>query len=229
MLAFQAYIFPPQCYTLAKEAQLNQVCDYVGKEAKAIDDPVVADGDEVEEDVKATADLAVGEDEVENAVANNIPCPEINVGADGVAIAEMFTEAIDIDKEFTEGNPHDNNGEGEGVPVAKFICEEVSVDASVAGYLKVSEHNNEMSTWEALVQHLPLDFVFNVDFLWNLGLCISVHIAWCKNMKDISCKESFVPAYITRISKHQYKVTDGDDVEMFALEWDGDDGVRNLV
>ncbi len=54
-------------------------------------------------------------------------------------------------------------------------------------------------------------------------------IAWCKNTKDISCKESFAPAYITRISKHQYEVTDGDDVEMSALEWDGDDGVRNLV
>jgi hypothetical protein len=215
--------------TLATEAQLNRVCDYVGKEAKAIDDPVAADGDEVEEDVKATADLAVGEDEVENAGANNILCPEITVGADGVAIAEMFTEAIDVDKEFTEGNPHADNGEGEGVPVAKFVCEEVSVDASVAGNLKVSEHNNEMSTWEALVQHLPLDFVFNVDFLWNLGLRVSVPIAWCKNTKDISRKESFIPAYITRISKHQYEVTDGDDVKMFALEWDGDEGVRNLV
>jgi len=69
-----------------------------------------------------------------------------------------------------------------------------------------------------LVQNLPIDFVFNVDFLWNLGLRVSVPIAWCNNTKDISRKESFVPAYITRISKHQYEVTDGDDVEMFALE-----------
>ena len=99
----------------------------------------------------------------------------------------------------------------------------------MAGNLKVSGHNNEMSTWEALVQNLPIDFVFNVDFLWNLGLRVSVPIAWCNNRKDISHKESFVSAYITRISKHQYEVTDGDDVEMFALEWDGDEGVRNLV
>jgi len=84
--------------TLATEAQLNQVCDYVGKEAEAIDDPVAADGNEVEEDAEATADLAVGEDEVENAVADNIICPEITVGAVGVAIAEMVPEAIDVDK-----------------------------------------------------------------------------------------------------------------------------------
>jgi hypothetical protein len=66
-------------------------------------------------------------------------------------------------------------------------------------------------------------------FLWKLGLRVSVPIAWCKNTKDISHNESFVPAYITRISKHQYEVTDEDDVEIFVLEWDGDEGVRNLV
>jgi hypothetical protein len=44
---------------------------------------------------------------------------------------------IDVDKVFTEdGNPDDDDGgEGEGVPVAEVIHEEVSVDASVAGNL----------------------------------------------------------------------------------------------
>ncbi len=42
---------------------------------------------------------------------------------------------------------HDDNGsEGEGVPVAEVVPEEVLVDASVAGNLKVLELNNEMST-----------------------------------------------------------------------------------
>jgi len=183
----------------------------------------------VEEDAEATADLVVGEDEVENVVVNYILCPEIEaVGV--VAVAEMVTAAIDVDEDIVEGNPDDEDGgEGEGVPVAEVVCEEVSVDDAVAGNKKVSELNNEMSTWEAWVQNLPIDFVFNVDFLWNLGLCVSVPIAWCNNTKDISRKESFVPAYITRISKHQYEVTDGDDGEMFALEWDGDKGVRSLV
>jgi len=168
---------------------------------------------------------------VENVVANNILCPEITGEAVGVvAIAEMVTAAIDVDKDIVDGKPDDEDGgEVEGVPVAEVVCEEVSVDAAVAGNLKVSELNNEMLSWEASVQNLPIDFVFNVDFLWNLGLRVSVPIAWCNNTKDISCKESFVPAYITRISKYQYEVTDGDDVEMFALEWDGNEGVRSLV
>ncbi len=145
--------------SLATEAQLNPVSDYVGMEADATDDPVATDGEEVEEDVEATADLVVGEDEVENVVANNILCREITGEAVGVvAIAEMVTAAIVVDEDIVEGNPDDEDGgEGEGVPVAEVVCEEVSMDAAVAGNLKVSELNNEMSTWEASVQNLPID------------------------------------------------------------------------
>ena len=102
---------------------------------------------------------------------NNILCPDITVEAVGVvAIAEMVTAAIDVDKDIVEGNPdNEDGGEGEGVPVAKVVCEEVSEDATVAGNLKVLELNNEMSTWEASVQNLPIDFVFNVDFCGTLA------------------------------------------------------------
>ena len=99
--------------SLATEAQLNRVCDYVGKEADAIDVPVAADSEEVEEDAEATADLAVGKDEVANVIANNILCHEI-------------TAAIDVEEDFIEVNPDDDpddedGGEGEGVPVAKVV------------------------------------------------------------------------------------------------------------
>jgi len=83
-------------------------------------------------------------------VANNILCPKIEaVGV--VAIAEMVTAVIDFDEDIVEGNPDDEDGgEGEGVPVAEVVCEEVSVDDAVAGNQKVSELNNEtMSTCEA--------------------------------------------------------------------------------
>jgi len=140
------HLSPTVLDSLATEAQLSRVCDYAGKEADATDDPVATDGEEVEEDAKTTADLVVGEDEVENVVANNILCPEIEaVGV--VAIAEMVTAAIDVDGDIVEGNPDDEDGgEGEGVPVAEVVCEEVSVDDAVTGNQKVSELNNEMST-----------------------------------------------------------------------------------
>ncbi len=105
--------------------------------------------------------------------------------------------------------------------------DEVVVTAN--GNPKVVEDNNEILTWEATVRDLPINFAFNVNFLWDLCLHVSVPITWCKNTKEVNCKESFIPAYITRISKHQYEVMDADDVGTIALEWDGNEGVKNLV
>ena len=65
--------------------------------------------DDMEEDAKATADLAVGEDDVEIVLGNTFICPEITVDAVGVAIAEMVTAgAIEMDEDYVEeGNPDD--------------------------------------------------------------------------------------------------------------------------
>jgi hypothetical protein len=112
--------------------------------------------------------------------------------------------------------------------VSKVVNKD-KVVVTANGNPKVAEDNNEMLTCEAMVGDLPIDFVFNVNFLWDLHLRVLVPIAWCKNTKEVNCKESFVPAYITCISKHQYKVTDADGVGTIALEWDGNEGVRNLV
>ena len=114
------------------------------------------------------------------------------------------------------------------LPVAEVVYKDKVVVYN-KGNPKVAEYDNEILTWEAMVRDLPTNFVFNVDFLWDLCLRVSVPIAWCKNTKLVDKKESFVPACITRISKHQYEVMDADDVGTIALEWDGNEGVKNLV
>jgi hypothetical protein len=40
---------------------------------------------------------------------------------------------------------------------------------------------------------------------------------------------SFVPAYLTRISKHEWEVTKEDDIPLTSLDWDSDEGLQNLV
>ena len=49
--------------------------------------------------------------------------------------------------------------------MAKVVLKEVSVD----GNLQALEHNNEMSTWEALVHNLPIDFVFMFTFCGTIA------------------------------------------------------------
>ncbi len=41
--------------------------------------------------------------------------------------------------------------------------------------------------------------------------------------------ESFVPAFLTRMSAHLWEITDEDDLEIAQLDWDGDKGVENLM
>jgi hypothetical protein len=234
---------------LATEAELNRVCDYVGKVIIPNDDAVAVVGEEMtngngeDEEEEAGKEDAPNKNDckkrivVHDAEANAILNAEV---ATEVVFAEMVTEqtvntAIVGTNEVINDNPNnvankddDGNSEGEAVPVAKVINED-EVFVSANGNPKVVENDNKMLTWEAMVHDLPIDFVFNVNFLWNLCLRVLVPIAWCKNTKEVNPKESFVPAYITRISKHQYKVTDADDVGTIALEWDGNEGVRNLV
>ncbi len=114
------------------------------------------------------------------------------------------------------------------LPVAEVVYKDKVVVYN-KGNPKVAEYNNKVSTWEAMVRDLPTDFVFNINFLWDFCLHVSVPITWCKNTKKMDKKESFVPAYITHISKHQDEIMDADDVGTIALEWDGDKGVRNLI
>ncbi len=41
--------------------------------------------------------------------------------------------------------------------------------------------------------------------------------------------ESFVPTFITRIIAHLLEITDKDNLEMAQLDWDGGEGVENLM
>ena len=99
-----------------------------------------------------------------------ILCPEITVEApvgvvaiaekvtaaiekNEVAIAEMVTAAIEKNEDFVEGNPdnptNEDRGEGEGVPVAKVPCEDVSVDDR---YGKFADCN----TGNAIATHITI-------------------------------------------------------------------------
>jgi hypothetical protein len=235
--------------SLAMKSQLNQVCDYVGKVIIPDDDTVaVVDEEEThrngkDEEEEGAKEVALNNNNHKNcnvvheAEANSLIDAEV---AAMVAFAEMVTkptvnaatvgtiEVVNDNPNNVAHNNDDNDGKGEQVPVAEVVNED-KVVVTANGNPKVVEDNNKMPTWEAMVRDLPINIVFNVNFLWDLCLRVLVPIAWCKNMKEANCKESFVLAYITCISKHQYKLMDADDVGMIALEWDGNKGVRNPV
>jgi hypothetical protein len=94
---------------------------------------------------------------------------------------------------------------------------------------KKSTPSEEISCWHESVNKLPDDVQIDFAFLRELKLRESVPVAWCVENHGVHSLESFVPAFLTRISAHLWEITDKDDLEMAQLEWDDDEGVENLM
>ena len=63
----------------------------------------------------------------------------------------------------------------------------------------------------------------------NLKLRESVPIAWCVDINQVCKMQSFVPAFLTRVTKHMWGVTDVDDLIIQNLDWKGDEGIENMM
>jgi hypothetical protein len=92
-----------------------------------------------------------------------------------------------------------------------------------------STPSEEISCWHKSVNKLPDDVQTNLAFLRELKLHESVPVALCVEKHRVHCLESFVPAFLTRISPHLWEITDEDNLDMLHLDWDGDKGVENLM
>ena len=68
------------------------------------------------------------------------------------------------------------------------------------------------------------------DHLQRMKLQDKVPIAYCMNASNISEMESFIPAILVCVGKKLWEVMDENDDQMEEqLEWDGDNGVANMV
>jgi hypothetical protein len=94
---------------------------------------------------------------------------------------------------------------------------------------KKSSPLEEISCWHKSVNELPDDVQIDLAFLRELKLRENVPVAWCVENHEVHCLESFVPAFLTRISAHLWEITDKDNLEMAQLDWDGDEGAENLI
>ncbi len=115
------------------------------------------------------------------------------------------------------------NFDEENIPLAMVVMDD---KPSTTRKLNPSE---EISRWHESVNKLSNDVQIDLAYLRELKLRESVPVAWCVQNHDVQHLESFVPAFLTRISAHLWEITDEDDLEMAQLDWDGDEGVENLI
>jgi hypothetical protein len=83
------------------------------------------------------------------------------------------------------------------------------------------------TVWQVLVSEL--DAKVDREYLQRTKLGEKAPIAYCTNVKDITAVTSFVPAILVRVSTKKWELMDENDDEMEQLEWDGDDGICNML
>jgi hypothetical protein len=190
--------------TLATEVQLNRVCNYVGK-------VVIPDENNVHEVLQGQGDHNQVADPVFNAEI--AMAPNENDGA--VLVGEIGSASDDDDS---------------GIPLATIVIDpeqEPAIGAKASSETAKDKEDNNVSRWEVAVHNIPNDFT--MDSLKDIRLCASIPVAWCKDVSNNANLMSFILAYLTRISKHEWEVTDKDDIPLTSLDWDSDEGLQNLV
>jgi hypothetical protein len=90
--------------------------------------------------------------------------------------------------------------------------------------------DENFTAWQVLRSEMSTSTIINYDHLLQMKLKDKVPIAYCVNASNISEMESFVPAILIRVQKKLWEVMDENDDQMEEqLEWDGDNGIANMV
>ncbi len=211
---------------LATEAQLNRVCNYVGKVNVLDNETAVVEAiDDAEED--KTADCDKIQANTNNSNNHEYVAAVVNYDVNGSGAADDNLDEIAVELLQTvdvgENGAQVGNFDKENIPLATVVMDDEPSTTRRLNYLE------EISCWHKSINKLPNDVQIDLAYLRELKLRESVPVAWCVQNHDVHCLESFVPAFLTRISAHLWEITDKDDLEMALLDWDGDKRVENLM
>jgi hypothetical protein len=200
---------------LATEAQLNRVCNYVGKVDVLDNDTSVVEAiDNAEEAETANNDEIQAN--TNNSKNNEYVAAVDNfddINGSGAADDNLDEIAVEIlqtmDEE--ENSAQVGNIDKENFPLATVVMDEEPHTTKKSSPL-------EISRWHKSVNELPDDVQIDLAFQRELKLRESVPVAWCVENHEVHHLELFVPAFLTRISAHLWEITDKDDLEMAQLD-----------
>jgi hypothetical protein len=107
-------------------------------------------------------------------------------------ITVELLQMIDVE----ENGAQVGNIDKENFPLATVVMDDKSCTT------KKSTPLEEISRWHKSVNKLPDNVQIDLAFLRELKLRESVPVAWCVENHKVHHLESFVPAFLTRISAH---------------------------
>jgi hypothetical protein len=182
------------------EAQLNSVCNYVGKVNVLDNNTAVVEAiDNAEEAETANNDKIQANT---NNSANNKYVAAVdnfdNINGSGTADDNLDEIAVELlhTMDVEEYGAQVGNIEEENIPLAMMLIGEEPCTT------KKSTPSEEISRWHESVNELPHGVQVDLAFLRELKLRKSVPVTWIVENHEVDCLESFVPALSTRISAH---------------------------
>ena len=235
--------------TLSTKAQLNRVIEYEGMvDAWDDDEPPIdetaadaafevmmadnvngvqeaaVDGEEAAVDGEAVAvdgdEAVVDGDEAATINAQEAVTTSLNRDLFGAAAASACAVAA--------GSQHNNDSSGDS--------DEDLTLGQLGQQARKNESNlkttgdTDFTAWQVLRSEMCESAIVDCDYLQRMRLKEKVPIAYCMNVKNITKIQSFVPAILVRVSKKQWELMDENDENVEEqLEWDGDNGIANMV
>jgi hypothetical protein len=161
---------------LATEAQLNHVCNYVGKVNVLDNETAVVEAiDDAEEDKTADCDEIQANTNNSNnheyvAAVVNYDVNSSSAANDNLdEIAVELLQTMDIEENGAQGGNFDK----ENIPLATVVMDDKPSTT------RKSNHLEEISHWHESVNKLPNDVQIDLAYLRELKPRESVPVAWC--------------------------------------------------
>jgi hypothetical protein len=86
------------------------------------------------------------------------------------------------------------------------------------------------TVWQLLVSEMSNSITVDSEYLQQTKLREKIPIAYCLNVKNIASLDSFIPAILVRVGKKLWEVMDENDDQLLEqLDWDGDEGITNMI
>ena len=100
--------------------------------------------------------------------------------------------------------------------------------AAAVGNFKTTG-DDDYTAWQVLRSELSDSVVVDCNYLQGRKLREKVPIAYCTDTRNIHKQEAFIPAILVRVTKNKWELMNENDDQMEQMEWDGDNGIGNLV
>jgi hypothetical protein len=213
--------------TLATEAELNRVAEYEG---------MIRDGDEGNVEGLVDAGAAEQAEEGENAEAATNEDAEEEGGQPGSEEMHVQpgSEEVDVqpvmqddEEDAVEAEVVDSSGDEDETLTLTQLGERAQIQQ--ASEFETSGDAN-FTVWQLLVSEMSNSITVNSEYLQQTKLREKIPIAYCLNVKNIASLDSFIPAILVRVGKKLWEVMDENDDELMEqLDWDGDEGIANMI